>query len=166
VKIEVAHHLSPMHIAFTGTQDGLQVSQRDALWRLLEGVKSIMGNAVVGHHGDCIGGDAQFDQVCASLGVRREAHPGCDRSGASPKRAYCQAEVVHELMWYIDRNHVIVGLALTLIACPGGYTEELRSGTWATIRHARKLRRTVVLVYPDGRIDVEVGDLGLTPAVS
>jgi hypothetical protein len=59
---------------------------------------------------------------------------------------------------------VIVGACLTLIGCPGGSTEERQTGTWATIRHARRLRRTVVLVYPDGRIVVEPGDLGLAPA--
>jgi hypothetical protein len=153
-----------MHIGFTGTQDGLQVSQLDSLRELMRGIRSIMGNAVIVHHGDCIGADVQCDAICAKLYIQRHAHPGCDRSGASPKRAWCQAEVVHEPMWYIDRNHVIVGSALTLIGCPGGYTEEVRSGTWATIRHARRLRRTVTLVYPDGRIDVEPGDLGLASA--
>jgi hypothetical protein len=151
-----------MHIGFTGTQDGLQVSQYQALRELVRGFVSIMAPpSVVAHHGDCVGADATFDEICRRLGVRRHAHPGCDRSGVSPKRAYCQAETVEEPMWYIDRNHVIVGLVLTLVACPGGYTEEERSGTWATIRHARRLRRTVTLVYPDGRIDVEPGDLGL-----
>jgi hypothetical protein len=37
-----------------------------------------------------------------------------------------------------------------LLAAPRTKTEEQRSGTWATIRYARKLGRQVCLLWPDG----------------
>ena len=33
--------------------------------------------------------------------------------------------------------------------------EQLRSGTWATVRHARKLKRPIVIINPDGTLLLE-----------
>jgi hypothetical protein len=53
---------------------------------------------------------------------------------------------------YLVRNHEIVDDSQVLIAAPKEFTEQLRSGTWATIRYARKIGRTVRIVFPDGSI--------------
>jgi hypothetical protein len=39
------------------------------------------------------------------------------------------------------------------LACPRGYTEELRSGTWATIRYARKTGVPYVIIFPDRTVE-------------
>lgn len=44
-----------------------------------------------------------------------------------------------------------------MIATPSSKEEELRSGTWSTVRYARKLRRPVTLIYPDGSVVEEKG---------
>ena len=56
---------------------------------------------------------------------------------------------------YLDRNHDIVDAADVLIAAPSGTTEKRRSGTWATVRYARKLGRTICVVLPDGVVRTE-----------
>lgn len=59
---------------------------------------------------------------------------------------------------YIVRDHAIVDEVQFLIGCPRKDIEELRSGTWATIRYARKQRRNlncIILIYPDGGIVME-----------
>jgi len=50
----------------------------------------------------------------------------------------------------LTRNHDIVDCTELLIACPKSMKEELRSGTWATVRYARKLERPVIIIYPNG----------------
>ena len=49
---------------------------------------------------------------------------------------------------YLERNKEIVASSNLLIACPVGDKEELRSGTWSTVRFARKICTELVIVYP------------------
>lgn len=51
---------------------------------------------------------------------------------------------------YLERNAAIVQSTLELIATPGETVEQVRSGTWATIRQARRRRRPTTIVWPDG----------------
>jgi hypothetical protein len=140
-----------MIIGFTGTSDKVTAEQRTALNALFRelGVTRV-------HHGDCVGGDAAADYAAARLGIPREAHPGLDKFGRSPKRAFCLAEVIHEPRPYIERNHIIVEYGKALIACPKEIAERQRSGTWATVRFARTKRRRIWFVWPDGRVSLEV----------
>ncbi len=39
-----------------------------------------------------------------------------------------------------------------MVAAPKSFAEELRSGTWATVRYARKQKKPVVIVFPDGSV--------------
>ncbi len=53
---------------------------------------------------------------------------------------------------YLARNRDIVNAADVLIAGPGGMEEIMRSGTWATVRYARKKQKPVIIVYPNGEV--------------
>jgi hypothetical protein len=55
----------------------------------------------------------------------------------------------------LDRNKVMVDECPTLIGMPKGMQEELHSGTWATIRYARKRKREIIIVWPNGEVTVE-----------
>ena len=49
---------------------------------------------------------------------------------------------------YIERNHDVVDTCDLLIAMPNTELEVVRSGTWATIRYARKLKKVIVILEP------------------
>ena len=57
---------------------------------------------------------------------------------------------MHPAKDYLVRNHDIVDVCDVLVATPGQKEEQIRSGTWATIRYARKIRKQIIIVYPDG----------------
>jgi hypothetical protein len=56
-------------------------------------------------------------------------------------RAFNEADVLMEEKPYLERNLNIVKNSSILIACPiDKNKEELRSGTWSTIRQAKKAK--------------------------
>lgn len=131
-----------MRLGFTGTQKGMTDAQRTTVQRLLSecSVPEL-------HHGDCIGADADAHDIAMHLGIRVVVHPPTNPS----KRAYVQGAVrVESEKPYLDRNHDIVDSTDVLLATPNAKYEVLLSGTWATIRYARKLGREIWLVRPDG----------------
>jgi hypothetical protein len=101
------------------------------------------------HHGDCIGADADAHAIAKELGLKVELHPPT-KGGL---RANCEgAEVVHDPEPYLQRNKKIVDHTKILVATPKTAVEEIKSGTWSTIRYARKQElRDVVVISPDGK---------------
>lgn len=132
-----------MNVGFTGTQRGMTPAQYDAVWGLL--CYRAPGDF---HHGDCIGADAQAAHLAKHAGMRIICHPPTNES----KRAWVPADETRAPRPYLDRNKDIVGASEELIATPGEFEEQLRSGTWSTVRYARKLGRRVLLVLPDGSL--------------
>jgi hypothetical protein len=69
-------------------------------------------------------------------------------------RAFCMPiNDVTEVIWrpqkeYIARDHDIVEETECLVGLPNR-PEYLRSGTWATIRYARKQQKPIYLIWPD-----------------
>ena len=100
------------------------------------------------HHGDCVGSDAQVHRVAKSLGCRIVLHAPLNPI----KRARCDADSYWPERPYIERDHDIVDATDSMIATPAEFSEQLRSGTWATIRYARKVGRQVTIVYPYGSL--------------
>jgi hypothetical protein len=135
-------------VGFTGTQIDCTPTQVVALARTLVE----LGLDVL-HHGDCIGADETAHRIVRAMGARIELHP----PRVASKRARCEVvrgEVVHPTDEYLSRNHAIVNLTTVLVACPKEESGEVtRSGTWATVRYARKLGRPVVIVRPSGRVE-------------
>lgn len=153
---------TPLVIGFTGTQAGMTDVQKRALlhiWHLLRPLSEL-------HHGDCIGADAEAHVMFDREGKSIVIHPPVDRS----KQAFCKAQLaafdVLAPLPYLERNRAIVDASDVLFACPRDVIgENLRSGTWSTVRYARRLERPVFIVRPDGRIEGErVGALGLSAA--
>lgn len=134
-----------MIIGFTGTQRGMSAKQQQALRALLR-----YKRATCLVHGACVGADAQAHQIAGALGIARKIFPG--RELGHPKRAPCldaehQFSVAHDPL---ARNRLIVEAADLLFAAPKEEREVLRSGTWATIRAARKRDCPLVIVTPSG----------------
>jgi hypothetical protein len=131
-------------IGFTGTQKGMTDAQKETLRRLLD------GGAGEFHHGDCIGADSEAHDIAQECGYATIIHPPTNPS----KRAWC--EVPKHMMRpekpYLARNQDIVRESASLIAAPLQAEEEPRSGTWSTVRFARKLGKPVFLILPDGKV--------------
>jgi hypothetical protein len=133
-------------IGFTATRDGLTGPQLVALSEVLASLPPYSE----GHHGDAIGGDAAIHRMLKAMGWRIVIHPAY----ASRHRAFMQdADEKRRPKRPLDRNIDIVQETSRLIACPGGIGEEIRSGTWQTIRTARRLHKPITLVWPDGRAE-------------
>lgn len=130
-------------LGFTGTQIGMTPEQR----RAVEAFLKDKAPSVI-HHGDCIGADADFHDAAVSVlaEVRVEIHPPRNPS----KRAWKKGHLLHPVKEYLDRNVDIVNVSDELLATPKEFEEEIRSGTWYTVRQARKRGKRVTIVFPDG----------------
>lgn len=125
-------------VAFTGTQLGMTLLQQTAVSRMLEKLVARHRDRLYAVHGDCVGADAMFDGLCVIHGIRRGIYP----SDVEAKRAHCErrgAEVLAAPAPPLERNTPIAAAGDLLIAAPKEYDEELRSGTWATVRRAREI---------------------------
>lgn len=140
-----------VHIGFTGTQSGMTTEQQLRVQIIVFELGTTDAS-----HGDCVGSDDQFDQIAIELGLRRHIRP----STLEAKRAWCfvaDGDVLHPPKPPLIRNRDIVDEVEAMIATPKEMIETLRSGTWATIRYARKQGKPVHIVWPDGSVSVSEG---------
>lgn len=132
-----------MILGFTGSRAGITPAQRTTLLRLFER----LGYCEF-HHGDCVGADAAAHSLALLPAFRFHIiiHPPI-----SPRlRAMCEgAAKVLTPKPYIQRNRDIVDACDHLLVCPNG-EETIRSGTWATVRYARKRKRDYSIIHPAG----------------
>ena len=66
--------------------------------------------------------------------------------------------VMAPIMAPLLRNAVIVDGCDLLVAIPAGDREEWRSGTWATVRYARKIKREHIIIWPNGEKFISMED--------
>lgn len=143
--LEYLHLETParMIFGFTGSRHGITHQQKEAvIWCLLEASQF--------HHGDCIGADEQAQALARNLSVDCYAYPGLmDRYWAKTEGNLVVCDRQPEL----ERDRKIAAVCDQLLACPATYTEEARSGTWATCRYGHAAGKPVIVVYPDGTVD-------------
>lgn len=153
-----------MRIGFTGTQMGLTPAQAASLERYLIEFVFVLSTRHEYHHGDCIGADAEFHDMVADGFDKVIIHPPTNKS----KRAFCVGETVEwrEPRKYLKRNADIANECDLLIACPRTMNEEIKSGTWHTIRTMRKLGKKVVIIWPDGSLGGSGGGKAPSPSPS
>ena len=127
-----------MIVGFTGSRHGMTTEQQ---MLVREALLSLEPTAV--HHGDCVGADAEFHKIALELKIKIVIHPPVDFKF----RAFCEgAEEEWTKREYLERDRDIVECSDALIAAPKSKEEELRSGTWYTIRYARKTNKKVTIV--------------------
>lgn len=147
-----------MNIGFTGSQLGMSHRQ-------IKVFKTIMLNLLMNirtfHHGGCIGSDKQAHDTLFKMrnnisfnltyplneNIKIIVHP----SNNLVKRADCILNINDELLDGkppLERDMDIAKSCDILFATPRTLKEERRSGTWATIRYARKLEKMVVVLDP------------------
>jgi len=134
-------------IGFTGTQVGMTNEQKSSLEKYLK----ISLKYSEYHHGDCVGADEQFHKILEKLGTDEIIiHPPIK----NVKRAFCKAKTILVPKDYLDRNKDIVDASEILIAAPKEFDEQLRSGTWSTVRYCKKQKKNAFIIYPNGMMRV------------
>jgi len=134
-------------LGFTGTRLGMTQYQKKIFYQLAKEI-----DLKQFRHGDCIGSDKQ-----AHTAIRRLKSKSII-VGHPPKyqkyRAFCKCDILTKPDNYLERNKAIVDNSDILIATPNG-KEKLRSGTWSTIRYARKKQKPIYIIFPNGNVKKE-----------
>jgi hypothetical protein len=136
-------------LGFTGTRRGLTDKQSQVLWGLLGDLRS--KGYIEFHHGDCVGSDSSAALMATRLSFKTIAHP-CD---LLKHRSFTPSVQYYPVLPPLQRNKAIVECSDLMIATPATMSEELRSGTWHTIRYARKTLVSIIIIWPDGRVERE-----------
>jgi len=135
-----------MNVGFTGTRFGMSELQKQTLYEKLKEIKlppSVVTISDEFHHGDCVGADAEAHVIALNLKYKVVIHP----PDQDKLRAFCVVSYKIEVPKpYLDRNKMIVDSCHLLIAAPRTNGEELRSGTWSTIRYAKHKKKEVYIL--------------------
>lgn len=128
-----------MTAGFTGTRKGMTQRQKNSLKERLLGVTEF-------HHGCCVGADADAHGIALEMKISIIGHPPTDqRLMAKGLTGYTE---MREPKPFLDRNKDIVDESEFLIAAPETEEETLRSGTWSTVRYARKQKKQRQILLP------------------
>lgn len=139
-----------MDIGFTGTQRGMTEAQAEEVWGTLMVMSLIIPQGQLNaHHGLCIGADYSFHVMCRGLAIPIIGHPPINKSKEA-KFNLLEFAYLWDDKEYLDRNTDIVNCSTSLIATPGEMEEQLRSGTWSTIRKAKRKGIRGTIIFPDG----------------
>ena len=155
-------------IGFTGTRAGCTAAQLCTLGAVFQrmnaggspdgSVEVFNHRTIRGHHGDCVGADAEFHTLVLAFGGGVIIHPPLNGNF----RAHCQHAVeVRPAKGYVPRNHDVVNESKWIFACPKEMvepTDRRGGGTWATVRYAAGelakkppgRPRKVIVILPDG----------------
>lgn len=89
--------------------------------------------------------------VCERTPWFRELYPSDMPDTTAGSHLFAPERVVrvHPPAPPLVRNERIVLACDRIVACPRG-AEELRSGTWATVRKAREHGKHTLIIWPDG----------------
>ena len=140
-------------VGFSGTQKGMTLGQQLMFDAIVIELNSI--GMTEFHHGDCIGSDKEAHDAIVLLSkhfgkpIKTIIHPPKKKA----KRAFCAGDESRKPLSYLDRNQAIANEIDMLVATPQESKEAMRSGTWATIRRARKQEKPVLIINPDGSLD-------------
>jgi hypothetical protein len=130
---------------FTGNRTGMSDNQKEQIRTILQTDLNNGFNIQVAH-GDCVGADKDFHDICCELSIDNRIkiiiHPPTENI----LRAFCKSDNIMICKPYLDRNRDIVDTSDTLLACPKTNIEEKRSGTWYTIRYARKKNKPILII--------------------
>lgn len=136
-------------LGVTGSREGPTELQRRAFEAIIEEVDG----RIQLRHGSCYGVDAfcHYHVLNTVPRARRRIirHP-CN---IAEWTSVCfNADQSMEPKPPLERNRDIVFWSDDIIAMPKTMEEEQRSGTWATVRYARKMGKKVTVIWPDGSL--------------
>lgn len=139
-----------IHIGITGTKEGMTYEQ----YEVYKKYSNMIGKYTL-HHGDCIGVDCEIQYYTSSnTGNHIVVHPPENKKYQCYRRTTDNMTILKSKD-YLERNKDIVNDSDVMFACPKENEEQLRSGTWATIRYSRKMKKPLYIIFPDGAIKRE-----------
>lgn len=144
-----------MKIGFTGTRNGMNEIQAKTLVQLFTGFREFDKKITEFYLGDCVGADMQSGHLIfkhaknpfkcyllpsdiPSMQGHLEIHYPCVRLPPKPP---------------LERDVDLVISIEILFATPKENIEQIRSGTWYTIRQAKKQGKDIYIIYPDGKVE-------------
>ncbi len=145
-------------VGFIGVRGGLAYPQFRTASRLLvecDGPNALTGVEEV-HRANDGWGDADFDRIfrwmtpTPRVVIHEMPKPGQPVADPPISPAH-------------NRNRQIVDSCNLLVACPPVEVEELRSRTWVAVRYARRVGKMVIIILPDGTMEVGGREYYMTP---
>lgn len=136
-----------MRAGFTGTRKGMNFKQQGQLRiELMRLAPSLLA------HGACRGADDQADELAAEMDIYRVAYPSTASTRVHDNylraRTGSQITIILPPSLPLVRDKMIVDIAEIMIAAPKTMTEIVRSGTWTTVRYARRMKKEVIILWP------------------
>lgn len=140
-----------LRYGFTGTRDGMTDAQHQTFCALVKARRILEF-----HHGCCLGADAEALEVVQTYApeARTVAHPPLNQSLLS-SLALSSSSHRCAPRGYLERDRDIVDESDHLFATPKQDREIGKSGTWATVRMARRAGKPVTVIWPDGSVSEE-----------
>ena len=145
--------LMTYRVGVTATRESLRFNQIATAVQLFRNIAFAhdLDGPIEFHQGCCVGGDEQLTIIAATFGWRIVAHPP-EKTDYFSQLAYDLSHVKNVRKPYLYRNQDIVKEVDELLAFPKGVKEEMRSGTWSTVRYARGLYKATRIIAPDGSL--------------
>lgn len=150
-------------IGFIGVRRGLSHLQFQALSRILVTQKGrgVITGVTTAHRTNDGWSGADFVRILRWVNTQpKVVLHDCGRTTDEPPPLSMESMAASWAEFSIESssipawNREIVDESDVLIACPPIVDEEPRSRTWATVRYARSLDKEVVVIYPNGFVDV------------
>ena len=139
-----------MRVGFVGTGKHLTNEQLVEVHMLLGDLQS--GGATQATHGMNPGADEQFHDQAKGFGY-------FTIRGEVKQSAKCECDLVMPVKPFLDRNANIVQESDVVIVTPKESEERTTdvgwSSTWMTVQYARKAKKPLVILWPDGTGIVE-----------
>lgn len=157
-----------MKVGITASREGMTTLQRDAFRRDILSLEAFRKPDCEFHHGGCVGGDTEASRIMKTEEPFSSVQVVCHPSYIASMTGRFFAHRIFPAKKPLDRNKDIVDSVSLLYVCPKSDYEELRSGTWATCRYARKRGVEIRIIWPDGNISTEnqgaSNELNATPS--
>ena len=152
IQVLRSRHNHSLRVGFTGTRTGMSIDQMETLELLMKELSQ--DRNVVWHDGDCVGADEQAHGIAHVVckEVQMIGHP-CN---LTKFRAYMEYDEEKDELPPLVRNKKIVEQSDIMFATPAQHAEiTVGSGTWATIRHARRVKKPLIIIWPEGNTTLE-----------
>lgn len=137
-----------MRVGVTGTRNGMTEAQKVAFTKTIQSFDPVWFG-----HGDCVGVDDQAATIVHGLFgddcvIARFPPMGDDSDPLRANNPHFHEE--HVKQNHFARNRSIVDASELVIVIPMQYTPQGQGGTWYTYDYARKKRKKVWVIWPNG----------------